>query len=138
VSSCSLPKKASCKGHRSHHDANIRLSLPSSSLPRRDHQSLRLVIFSLLFELPRYRRNVSPCAGLPSAMKHSENGALSSDRLTLTACDHKSPQHGNRWHLDEVFLKINGRLHYLWRAVDQDGRSLIEQMTKAGLSCLSR
>jgi putative transposase len=23
--------------------------------------------------------------------------------------------------LDEVFLKINGRLHYLWRAVDQDG-----------------
>jgi len=22
---------------------------------------------------------------------------------------------------DEVFLKINGRLHYLWRAVDQDG-----------------
>src|SRR5260370_13857846 len=27
----------------------------------------------------------------------------------------------SRWHLDEVFLKINGRLHYLWRAVDQDG-----------------
>jgi transposase-like protein len=26
-----------------------------------------------------------------------------------------------QWHLDEVFLKINGRLHYLWRAVDQDG-----------------
>jgi len=24
-------------------------------------------------------------------------------------------------HLDEVFLKINGRIHYLWRAVDQDG-----------------
>jgi putative transposase len=24
-------------------------------------------------------------------------------------------------HLDEVFLKINGRVHYLWRAVDQDG-----------------
>ena len=28
---------------------------------------------------------------------------------------------GDRWHLDEVFLKINGRLYYLWRAVDQDG-----------------
>ncbi len=28
---------------------------------------------------------------------------------------------GDRWHLDEVFLKINGRLHYLWRAVEQDG-----------------
>ena len=34
---------------------------------------------------------------------------------------HKSPQSGDRWHLDEVFLKINGRPHYLWRAVDQDG-----------------
>lgn len=33
----------------------------------------------------------------------------------------RSPQPGDRWHLDEVFLKINGRIHYLWRAVDQDG-----------------
>src|SRR5258708_10507094 len=33
----------------------------------------------------------------------------------------KSPRSGDRWHLDEVFLKINGRLHYLSRAVDQDG-----------------
>ncbi len=33
----------------------------------------------------------------------------------------KSPRPGDRWHLDEVFLKINGRVHYLWRAVDQDG-----------------
>ena len=26
---------------------------------------------------------------------------------------------GDRWHLDEVFIRINGRQHYLWRAVDQ-------------------
>lgn len=31
---------------------------------------------------------------------------------------------GDRWHLDEVFLRINGRLQYLWRAVDQDGEVL--------------
>src|SRR5712664_3371688 len=37
---------------------------------------------------------------------------------------HKSPRPGDRWHLDEVFLKINGRIHYLWRAVDQDGNVL--------------
>jgi putative transposase len=37
---------------------------------------------------------------------------------------HKSPRPGDRWHVDEVFLKINGRLHYLWRAVDQDGEVL--------------
>ncbi len=28
---------------------------------------------------------------------------------------------GDKWHLDEVFLKINGKTHYLWRAVDQQG-----------------
>jgi putative transposase len=26
---------------------------------------------------------------------------------------------GDKWHLDEVFIKINGKTHYLWRAVDQ-------------------
>src|SRR3981081_450176 len=28
---------------------------------------------------------------------------------------------GDKWHLDEVALKINGKRHWLWRAVDQDG-----------------
>ena len=36
----------------------------------------------------------------------------------------QAPRPGNRWHLDEVFLKINGRTHYLWRAVDQEGEVL--------------
>ena len=31
---------------------------------------------------------------------------------------------GDIWHLDEVFIKIDGRLQYLWRAVDQDGSVL--------------
>ncbi len=31
---------------------------------------------------------------------------------------------GDKWHLDEVFLKINGQTQYLWRAVDQDGIGL--------------
>ena len=28
---------------------------------------------------------------------------------------------GDTWFMDEVFIKIAGELHYLWRAVDQDG-----------------
>jgi putative transposase len=28
---------------------------------------------------------------------------------------------GSKWHLDEVFIKMNGLQHYLWRAVDQHG-----------------
>jgi putative transposase len=51
---------------------------------------------------------------------------------TIRQCSQKFGQHaakqlrgrcaqtGDKWHLDEVFLKTNGRLHYLWRAVDQD------------------
>lgn len=29
-----------------------------------------------------------------------------------------------RWHLDEVYVKINGEMHYLWRAVDHEGEVL--------------
>ena len=33
----------------------------------------------------------------------------------------RRPQPGDTWHLDEVFIRIQGVLHYLWRAVDQHG-----------------
>lgn len=33
-------------------------------------------------------------------------------------------QLGDIWYLDEVYIKINGVAHYLWRAVDQDGDEL--------------
>jgi putative transposase len=36
-----------------------------------------------------------------------------------------------KWDLDEVYLKINGEMHYLWRAVDQDGEVLESYVTKA-------
>ena len=35
-----------------------------------------------------------------------------------------------RWHLDEVFVKINGERHYLWRAVDHEGEILESFVTK--------
>ena len=31
------------------------------------------------------------------------------------------PRPGDKWHMDEVVLKIAGKKHYLWRAVDQHG-----------------
>jgi putative transposase len=34
------------------------------------------------------------------------------------------------WYLDEVFVKINGELHYLWRAVDHEGEVLEAYVTK--------
>ncbi|MBZ0325127.1 MAG: transposase, partial [Alphaproteobacteria bacterium] len=35
-----------------------------------------------------------------------------------------------RWNLDEVFVKINGKTHYLWRAVDHEGEVLEVYATK--------
>jgi putative transposase len=35
-----------------------------------------------------------------------------------------------RWHLDEVFVKINVERHYLWRAVDHEGEVLESFVTK--------
>ena len=36
----------------------------------------------------------------------------------------RPPRAGDKWHLDEVVLKINGVTHWLWRAVDQGGMVL--------------
>ena len=35
-----------------------------------------------------------------------------------------------QWHLDEVFVKINGERHYLWRADDHEGEVLESYVTK--------
>jgi putative transposase len=43
-------------------------------------------------------------------------GALYSKRL-----NRKHRGYGDTFYIDEVFVKINGKQHYLWRAVDQDG-----------------
>ena len=43
-------------------------------------------------------------------------GALYASRLKR-----KHQGYGDTFYIDEVFVKINGRQHYLWRAVDQDG-----------------
>ena len=44
-------------------------------------------------------------------------GALYARRLKR-----KHRGYGDTFYIDEVFVKINGKQHYLWRAVDQDGQ----------------
>ena len=46
-------------------------------------------------------------------------GRLFADRLKR-----RRPRPGDKWHLDEVFIRVRGKLHYLWRAVDQHGHVL--------------
>ena len=35
-----------------------------------------------------------------------------------------------RWHLDEMYVKLNGEMVYLWRAVDHEGEILESFVTK--------
>ncbi len=45
-------------------------------------------------------------------------------RLFANALRRRRPRPGDKWFLDEVFIRVRGKLHYLWRAVDQDGHVL--------------
>jgi putative transposase len=45
-------------------------------------------------------------------------------RLFANELKRRRPRPGDKWHLDEVFIRVQGKLHYLWRAVDQDGHVL--------------
>jgi putative transposase len=45
-------------------------------------------------------------------------------RLFANTLKRRRPKPGDKWHLDEVFIRIRGKLHYLWRAVDQHGHVL--------------
>jgi putative transposase len=46
------------------------------------------------------------------------------DQTYASGLRRRQPRSGDKWHLDEVFVKINGKTHYLWRAVDQHGTVL--------------
>src|SRR5262245_35621458 len=59
--------------------------------------------------------------GSLSLMKRSDIVVRSSDRPMRGDSSGDRGRLGDIWHLDEVFVKINGEQHYLWRAVDQDG-----------------
>src|ERR1700743_1549804 len=45
-------------------------------------------------------------------------------RLFANRLKRRRPRPGDKWFLDEVFIRIRGKPQYLWRAVDQDGHVL--------------
>jgi len=45
-------------------------------------------------------------------------------QLFANTLKRRRPKPRNKWHLDEVFVRIRGKQHCLWRAIDQDGHVL--------------
>jgi putative transposase len=56
-------------------------------------------------------------------------GPMFAAEIRKQRIDHRSYSSW-RWHLDEVFVRINGRTHYLWRAIDHEGEVLEVFATK--------
>ena len=82
----------------------------------------RSVLASLIWPRKRASAMFALCICRPILAKTSRK-ALKQFRLKLRAELWK-------WHLDEVFVKINGERHYLWRAVDHEGEVLESYVTK--------
>ena len=60
-------------------------------------------------------------------------GPMFAAEIRKRRVDHRSYSNW-RWHLDEVFVRINGETHYLWRAVDHEGEVLEVFATKPQVS----
>ena len=45
-------------------------------------------------------------------------------RLFANTLERRRPKPGDKWHLDQVLLRIRGKAHYLWRAMGQHGNVL--------------
>ena len=48
-------------------------------------------------------------------------GSFRFGRTFAATLNRSRPRPGDKWFMDEMFIRIRGKLHYLWRAVDQDG-----------------
>ena len=81
---------------------------------------MRKALFQLLYELSGCRAD----DGLPGVEFSYETVRRWCNKIGKSYADklsRKRPKPRDKWHLDEVFLKINGVRQYLWRAVDQHG-----------------
>jgi transposase-like protein len=54
----------------------------------------------------------------------SGNGGVGKTTLARQLCVEATKIGDGRWHLGEVFVSINGRQLYVWRAVDSEGEVL--------------
>ena len=57
-------------------------------------------------------------------------GPLFASEIRKRRADKLKSSSNWQWHLDEVFVKVNGVRHYMWRAVDHEGEVLESYVTK--------
>ena len=62
--------------------------------------------------------------GLDISYKSIRYWVLKFGKQFARRIDRRRPHPKCRWHLDEVFVSINGKRMYLWRTVDDEGEVL--------------
>src|SRR3954463_16467469 len=62
--------------------------------------------------------------GLTVSHETVRQWALNLGPVVANEIRRRLPRAGDKWHLDEVQIRIAGEKHWLWRAVDQDGTVL--------------
>ena len=104
------------------------MSEPSSwyrrhRFPSAIHQPRRLLVLPIRGQLPGCGRDarLTPASGLPA-----NDSPLVPEVWAALCRGNPAPTTAprDRWHLDEMHLRIGGRTFYLWRAVDADGMVL--------------
>lgn len=62
--------------------------------------------------------------GIEASCETIRMWSLRFGREFATTLKRRRPRPGDNWFLDEVFIRIRGKQHHLWRAVDQNGMVL--------------
>src|SRR5215210_5060528 len=103
--------------------ASRQVALCRPPLPGRGHQPRRLAVLPLPTQ-PAHGRGD---AGRPRHRREPRDRAavaLKFGQAFANRIRRRLPRAGDKWHLDEVAIKIAGVTHWLWRAVDQTGMVL--------------
>ena len=99
--------------------------LPSPATPatgfRRDHQLRGLAILSLPAQPAHGRGDAGRARHRRQPQEACGSGRSRSARISPTGSGAELPCAGDKWHLDEVAIKIAGQKHWVWCAVDLDG-----------------
>ena len=62
--------------------------------------------------------------GINASYETVRRSVLKFGRVYAARIRWRRPRLSGRWHLEKVFIRIGGKIHYLWRAVDDEGEVL--------------
>ncbi len=104
--------------------------MSTSALSYRCHRHPREIIAQcvrLYFRLPLSYRAVEELMferGIVVSYETIRRWCLTFGPRIAAEIKRRRPRPNDKWHLDEVFITMNGKTSYVWRAVDADGRVL--------------